>query len=138
MKSYSLLACAAAGALALPGAAQATDQKTITNAQPASAASSPSATRLLKFNTHHQVPVALTLRQSAPVSTGWRAQYRFAGQTDRHTCTLMLPKTGQTVRQGETATGQIVCTTPWQLYDNGLSFEAFEDNKKVADGTLRP
>lgn len=138
MKTFFPLACAAACALALASAARATDQKTITNANPASAASAPTATRLLKFNTHHQVPVALTLRQPAAVSTGWQAQYRFAGQTDLHTCTLMLPKTGQTVRQGETATGQIVCTTPWQLYDNGLAFEAFEAGRKVADGTLRP
>jgi hypothetical protein len=138
MKPIFPLACAAASAFALAGAAQATDQKTITNAQPASATSSPTATRLLKFNTHHQVPVTLTLRQSAPVTTGWRAQYRFAGQTDLHTCALQLPKTGQTVQQGETAIGLIVCTTPWQLYDNGLSFEAFENGRKVADGTLRP
>ncbi len=138
MKTLFPLACAGACALALASAAQATDQKTITNAHPASAASAPSANRLLKFNTHHQVPVALTLRGAQPVSSGWRAEYRFAGQTDQHTCTLMLPKTGQTVQPGETATGQIVCTTPWQLYDNGLSFEAFEEGRKVADGTLRP
>jgi len=27
---------------------------------------------------------------------------------------------------------------PWQLYDNGLAFEAFEAGREVADGTLRP
>ena len=137
MKPIVSLAGIAACAIAFASAAQ-TEEKTITNAQPASAASAASANRLLKFNTHHQVPAALTLRQSAPVTTGWQAQYRFAGQTELHTCTLQLPKAGQTLRQGETAVGQIVCTTPWQLYDNGLSFEVFEQARKVAEGTLRP
>ena len=73
-----------------------------------------------------------------PPSDGWSPQLRFAGQTDLHTCVFHLPKSGQRVQRGETATGTILCTTPWQLYDNGLSFEAFEDGKKVADGTLRP
>ena len=70
--------------------------------------------------------------------SGWKAQFRFAGQTDLHDCTLHLPKTGQLVQRGETATGTIICTTPWQLYDNGLAFDAFENGQKVADGTLRP
>ena len=61
-----------------------------------------------------------------------------ADQTDLHACAFHLPKTGQLVQRGETATGTVLCTTPWQLYDNGLAFEAFEDGRKVADGTLRP
>jgi len=42
------------------------------------------------------------------------------------------------VKSGETAVASIRCTTPWQLYDNGLSFEAFVADAKVAEGTLRP
>jgi hypothetical protein len=133
-----LARCAVAGALALSGAAQATEEKTITNAHPASAVASATAVRTLKFNTHHAVPLALTLRRDQPVSDGWQAQFRFAGQTRLHTCTFHLPKTGQLVQRGETATGTILCTTPWQLYDNGLAFEAFENGRQVADGTLRP
>lgn len=138
MKPLSTFACAAACALALANAAQATEQETITNARPASAVAPAGAVRTMKFTTHHAVPATLTLRASAPVSDGWSPQFRFAGQTDLHTCALHLPKSGQLVHRGETATGTILCTTPWQLYDNGLSFEAFEDGKKVADGTLRP
>jgi len=131
-------ACLAACALALAGAAQATEQKTITNAAPASAASAPSAVRTMKFTTHHAVPATLTLRRSTPVTDGWSPQFRFAGQTDQHTCAFHLPKTGQLLQPGETATGTILCTTPWQLYDNGLAFDAFENGQKVGEGTLRP
>ncbi len=138
MKHLSRHACAAACALALAGAAQATEQKAITNANPASAVGPATANRTLKFTTHNAVPATLTLRQDAPISDGWSPQVRFAGQTDFHVCAFHLPKLGQLVKSGETATGTIVCTTPWQLYDNGLAFEAFVDGRKVADGTLRP
>ncbi len=138
MKPLSSLACMAACALALATAAHATEQATITNAKPASAVAPAAAVRTLKFTTHHAVPATLTLRKDASVSDGWSPQFRFAGQTDLHTCAFHLPKAGQLVQRGETAVGTLLCTTPWQLYDNGLSFEAFEDGKKVADGTLRP
>ena len=138
MKPIATLAGAAACVLALANAAQATEQKTITNANPASAVAPAGAVRTMKFTTHHAVPVTLTFLGSAPVADGWSPQFRFAGQTDLHTCALHLPKTGQLVQRGETAVGTLLCTTPWQLYDNGLSFEAFEDGKKVAQGTLRP
>ena len=68
----------------------------------------------------------------------WKAQFRFAGQTDMHTCDFNLPKTGQLVQRGETAIGTIRCSTPWQLFDNGLAFDVFENGQKAADGTLRP
>ena len=136
MKTPTIALCVAACALA--ASARATEQEAMTNARPASAASAPTAVRTLKFTTHHAVPVTLTVRKPAAVSDGWSPQFRFAGQTDLHTCAFHLPKTGQVVRGGETAVGTLLCTTPWQLYDNGLSFEAFEDGRKVADGTLRP
>jgi translation elongation factor EF-Tu-like GTPase len=126
------------GVLAVATAARATDEKTITNAVPASAVAPPTAVRTMKFTTHHAVPATLTLRRETPVESGWKPQFRFKGQTEFTTCEFNLPKTGQSVQQGETATGTIVCTTPWQLYDNGLAFEAFEGGRKVADGTLRP
>ena len=135
---WRLAACALASTLALAGVAHATEQEAITNAKPASAVAPPTAVRTMKFDTRRDVPATLTLRRDAPVADGWQAQFRFAGQTDLHTCAFHLPKAGQLVQPGETATGTILCTTPWQLYDNGLSFEAFEDGKKVADGTLRP
>ncbi|MCK9684436.1 hypothetical protein [Scleromatobacter humisilvae] len=138
MKPTLSRAAIAACALVLAHAAHATEQQTMTNAKPASAVAPPTAVRTLKFTTHHAVPATLTLRQDAPVADGWSPQLRFAGQTDLHTCAFHLPKAGQLVQPGETATGTILCTTPWQLYDNGLSFEAFEAGKKVADGTLRP
>jgi len=139
MKLPPPLACVAACALVVATAARATEQKTITNAAgPASAVSSPTANRLLKMTTHHAVPTTLTLRREQPIADGWEAQFRFAGQTDLHTCKFHLPKADQTLQRGQTATGTILCTTPWQLYDNGLAFEAFEGGSKVADGTLRP
>jgi hypothetical protein len=138
MKPIPVFASVAACALVLAAAAGATEQETITNARPASAVAPAGAVRTMKFTTHHAVPATLTLRRDTPVNDGWKPQFRFAGQTDFHTCEFHLPKTGQLVQRGETATGTILCTTPWQLYDNGLSFEAFEDGKKVADGTLRP
>ncbi len=138
MKPLSPLACIAAGALALASAARATEQQTMTNARPASAVAPAAAVRTLKMTTHHAVPTTLTLRREQPITDGWEAQFRFAGQTDMHTCKFHLPKTDQTVQQGQAATGTLLCTTPWQLYDNGLAFEAFEDGRKVADGTLRP
>ena len=138
MKLHSIAARLAASALALAATAQATEQKAITNAHPASAASSPTANRLLKFDTHKMSQVSLTLLQAAPIQDGWSPQVRFAGQTDLHTCIFHLPKAGQVVKSGETAVATIRCTTPWQLYDNGLSFDAFLEGKKVAEGTLRP
>ena len=138
MKPLSSFASIAACALALANAAQATEQQAITNAKPASAVAPPTAVRTLKFTTHHAVPATLTLRRDTPVTDGWNPQFRFAGQTDLHTCAFHLPKAGQTVKPGETAVGTLLCSTPWQLYDNGLSFEAFESGRKVAEGTLRP
>ena len=131
-------ACALASALTLAGTAHATEEKTITNAKPASAVAPPTAVRTMKFDTRRHVPATLTLRREAPATSGWKAQFRFSGQTDLHDCTFALPKTGQLVQRGEPAVGTIVCTTPWQLYDNGLAFDAFENGHKVADGTLRP
>jgi hypothetical protein len=134
-----VLVVAFTGALALATAARATEEKTITNAAPAaSATSAPTAVRTMKFTTHHAVPATLTLRRAAPIASGWKPQFRFKGQTEFTTCEFHLPKTGQSVKQGETATGTLICTTPWQLYDNGLAFEAFEGGHEVADGTLRP
>ena len=134
--THRLAACALAGALAI--AAHATEQKAITNAHPASAVSPPTAVRTMKFDTRREVPATLTLRRETPIDSGWKAQFRFAGQTDLHSCNFKLPKTGQLVQRGETAVGTVKCETPWQLYDNGLAFEAFESGQKVADGTLRP
>ena len=136
--SLGLATCALASALTLASAAHASEETAITNARPASAVSAPTAVRTMKFDTRRHVPATLTLRRETAVSSGWRAQLRFAGQTDMHDCGFDLPKTGQLVQRGETAVGTIVCSTPWQLYDNGLAFEAFEGGKKVADGTLRP
>ena len=130
--------CALASAFAFAGAAHASEETAITNARPASAVSAPTAVRTMKFDTRRHVPATLTLRREAPLASGAKAQFRFAGQTDTHECSFELPKTGQLVQRGETATGTIVCATPWQLYDNGLAFEAFQDGRKVADGTLRP
>jgi len=138
MKSPSIAAGLAACALALAATAQATEQKRITNAEPASAASAPTAKRLLKFDTHKMSQVSMTLLQDAPIQSGWSPQVRFAGQTDLHTCIFHLPKAGQVVKRDETVIATIRCTTPWQLYDNGLSFEAFQEGRKVAEGTLRP
>jgi len=138
MKSLSIAVGLAACALVQATAALATEQKRITNAEPASAASAPTANRLLKFDTHKMSQVSLTLLQDAPVQSGWSPQVRFAGQSDLHTCIFHLPKAGQVVKHDETAIATIRCTTPWQLYDNGLSFEAFFEGRKVAEGTLRP
>ena len=138
MKSNFSRVCLAACTLAVLHAAQATEQQVMTNANPASAVAPATAVRTMKFTTHHAVPATLTLRKDAPVADGWSPQLRFAGQTDLHVCAFHLPKSGQVVHPGETATGTILCTTPWQLYDNGMAFEAFESGKKVADGTLRP
>ena len=138
MKPHLSRACLAASTLVLAHAALATEQQVMTNARPASAVAPPTAVRTMKFTTHHAVPATLTLRKDMPVADGWSPQLRFAGQTDLHTCAFHLPKAGQVVHPGETATGTLLCTTPWQLYDNGMAFEAFERGKKVADGTLRP
>ncbi len=132
-------ALACAGVLTLAAAAHATEQKTITNAHgAASAASAATAVRTMKFNTHQAVPATLTLHRSTAVTDGWTAQFRFAGQTDMATCVFHLPKSGEMIQDGETATGTVLCKTPWQLYDNGLAFEAFESGRKVGEGTLRP
>jgi hypothetical protein len=128
----------AAAVLLISPLAHATEEKVITNAHPASAASAPDAKRTLKMTSHHAVPANLTVRGDKPVANRWQAQFRFAGQTDTHDCEFNLPKLGQVVQPGTSAVGTITCTTPWQLYDNGLAFEAFQSGKKVADGTLRP
>jgi hypothetical protein len=131
--------CAALGTLATPSRAQATEQMAITNAKgAASAASDAGARRTLKFNTRHDVPATLTSHRDAPIASGWKAEVRFAGQTDRHECEFDAPKASQTVAAGETAVWTLRCTTPWQVFDNGLAFDAFEGGKKVASGTLRP
>ena len=136
--SCRLAACAMAGALASAAPVHATEERAMTNARPASAVAPPTAVRTMKFDTRRHVPARLTLRRETPADSGWKAQYRFAGQTAMHDCSFALPKSGQLVQRGETVVGTISCTTPWQLYDNGLAFEAFENGRKVADGTLRP
>ena len=138
MPIISTSARVAACTLAFVATAHATEQQVMTNARPASAASAPDAVRTQKFTTHHAVPTTLTSRRDAAITDGWQAQFRFSGQTDEHTCTFHLPKSGQLVQRGETATGTLLCTTPWQLYDNGFGFQAFENGQKVAEGTLRP
>jgi hypothetical protein len=133
------VATTVASALCLAAAAHATEQAVITNAKgAASAVSSPTADRTLKFNTRQAVPAKLTSRRDTAIANRWKAQVRFAGQTEFHECEFNLPKNGQLVQRGEAATGTLTCTTPWQLYDNGLAFDAFENGHKVADGTLRP
>ncbi|MET0382079.1 MAG: hypothetical protein ABW032_01525, partial [Burkholderiaceae bacterium] len=120
-------------------AARAPDERAITNIAPAaSAASAALARRTLKFNTRHDVAAMLTSRRAAPIPYGWKADVRFAGQTGMHRCEFDAPKTSIQVREGETAVMTIRCTTPWQLYDNGLAFEAFEGGRKAAEGILRP
>jgi len=140
MKPTSLLACAGACALAFAPSAHARpiQQQTITNANPASAVAPANAVRTLEFTGHRPVQVTFTLRGDKPISNGWNPQVRFGGQTDTHACVITLPKAGQLVRPGESAVGTIQCNSPWKLYDNGLTFEAFDSGKKVADGTLRP
>ncbi len=143
LPASALLAFATAAALfaaqAFTSLAHATDEKTMTKAAgPASAASDAGARRTLKFNTRHDVAAMLTSHRDTPIPYGWKAEVRFAGQTEMHSCEFDLPKTSQVIANGETAVTTIRCTTPWQLYDNGLSFEAFEGGHKVAEGTLRP
>lgn len=130
--------CAFAMALASSQAAHATDDKVMTNAAPASAASGPTARRTLKFDTRHAVPGTLTLAKDTPVADGYKARLRFTGQTELKDCTINLPKVGQQVQPGESAIVTVRCATPWQVYDNGLGFEVFEDGRKVGEGTLRP
>ena len=75
----------------------------------------------------------LSLHRATPVESGWKPQFRFKRQAEFTPCEFHLPKTGQSVKQVGTATGTIVCTTPWQLYDNGV-----EGGHEVADETQRP
>ena len=135
-------ACAAVLALlGLCAAAQAqTDlsPRPLTNAKPASAASAPGIRRTLTFNTHHQVPATLAMVGGAVAADGWTAQVRFAGQTDTHECNFHFPKNGQAARPGQPLTGTVQCETPWQVYDNGLSFQAFVDGRLKGEGTIRP
>ena len=138
--TFSLVLCAIAGAALLAQSAHATDEKVITNAAgPASAASASTARRTLKFDTRHAVPGMLTLIDgAAPVSNGAKAQLRFDGQTERHACTFELPRLGDKVQPGTPGVVTVRCDTPWQLYDNGLGFTAFDGDHKIGTGTLRP
>ncbi|HEX7638009.1 MAG TPA: hypothetical protein VF457_06390, partial [Burkholderiaceae bacterium] len=110
----------------------------ITDTRPASAASAPDARRTLKFTTRHRVPATIRLRPGTVASDGWQAEFRFADQSELHQCTLHLPKAHETVQPGQPATGDIQCTTPWQVYDNGLAFQAFVGGRFVGEGTIRP
>jgi hypothetical protein len=138
-----LTICALCAAAVLAPAAHAASKESETSASPAasaaSAASASDADRTLEFRSKHQVPARFTLAPGhTPITNGFRFQARFAGQAQVRECSLGLPKAGQLVNGGETVVGTIQCTTDWQLYDNGLSFQAFENGRKVADGTLRP
>ena len=63
----SLALCTSAATLPVCLAAHATDVKVMTNADPAaSAASSGTARRTLKFKTSHAVPATLTLSRATP------------------------------------------------------------------------
>ncbi|MGN6525992.1 MAG: hypothetical protein ACTHL8_06355 [Burkholderiaceae bacterium] len=143
MKSiHPLIVAAAAAAVAAfaGGASQAQTElspKPLTNARPASAASAAGERRQLSFNTHHQVPATITLRD-AIVSDGWEGQFRFAGQTDTHDCRFHTIKAGETARAGRPVTGYVVCSTPWQVYDNGLAFQVFQAGELKGSGTIRP
>jgi len=109
-------------------------------ASAASAAAPSTAKRTLTFSAKHLVPTQFTLADPghAPVGNSFDFVARFAGQQPTHECALQLPKAGQVVQPGETATGTIKCTSPWAVYDNGLSYEALENGRKIGGGTLRP
>jgi hypothetical protein len=136
----TLALCAAAALAPTAGAAD----KSLSSASPAASAASavaPSTVRRrLQFQTKHQVPTqfALAAPDHAPVGKGFRFTAKFAGQARAHECSLGLPKAGQVVRPGESAIGTIQCATDWEVYDNGLSYEAFENGVKIGGGTLRP
>lgn len=106
------------------------------------AASAPSAAaqRSLEFSAKHLVPTQFTLTDEshAPIGNAFSFIARFAGQAQTHECSLDLPKAGQLVRPGETATGTIKCTTHWTLADDGLSYDVLENGRKIGTGTLRP
>jgi hypothetical protein len=140
MKPHRLLfAAALAAAVATPASRAQTElaPKPLTNAQPASAASAPGQRRQLSFNTRHQVPATITLAD-AMVSDGWEGQFRFAGQTQTHDCRFHTIKAGEHAPAGQPVTGTIVCSTPWQVYDNGLAFQVFAGGRLKGSGTIRP
>jgi len=109
-------------------------------ASAASAAAPSTARRTLEFTAKHLVPTEFTLADPghAPVGNSFDFIARFAGQQPTHACSLQLPKAGQVVKPGESAIGTIKCTSPWAVYDNGLSYEALENGRKIGGGTLRP
>jgi len=109
-------------------------------ASAASAAAPSTARRTLEFRAKHFVPTQFTLadRQHAPVTSTFEFDARFAGQAQVHRCALDLPQAGEVVRPGETANGTIKCSSPWAVYDNGLSYEALEDGRRIGGGTIRP
>jgi hypothetical protein len=109
-------------------------------ASPAASAPSAAAQRHLEFSAKHQVPTQFTLTDEghAPIGNAFSFIARFAGQAQTHECSLDLPKAGQVVRPGETAAGTLKCTTHWTLADDGLSYDALENGRKIGAGTLRP
>ena len=134
----SITASAILGLCAAAHAQTELKPQVLTNARPASAASAPGVRRTLSFGTHHQVPATLSMRGGAVAADGWTAQVRFAGQADTHECNFHLPKNGEVVQPGQPATGTLQCETPWQVYDNGLSFQAFVGGQLKGEGTIRP
>ena len=137
----TLALCAAA--LLAPAARAASNPAAISESPAASAASAAAPSdlhRRLEFRARHNVPTQFTLADPdhAPVGNGFRFETRFAGQAQVRDCSIDLPKAGQVVKPGETTTGTIQCAAPWAVYDNGLSYEAFEHGAKIGGGTLRP
>ena len=111
------------------------------------AASTPASdnARTQRFTHRDYVPGTLTLLKAQgavgrteAIGDDFPVQLRFAGDNVPLDCRIHLTKADQKVQPGETAVVAVRCPDPHRVYNHGFAFEAFENGRKIGDGTLRP
>jgi hypothetical protein len=148
MKTSSFVFALALGGAAWPACAAGTDHSlAAATASAAAAASTPASdnARTQEFQGKYQVPGTFTLLRpkgdvgrSAPIGDDTPLQLLFAGDTAPLDCRIHLPKADARVQAGETAVVTVQCSQRHRVFNHGMSFQAFENGRKIGEGTLRP
>jgi hypothetical protein len=116
-------------------------------ASAAAVASSPTPdnARTQEFWQKHQVPGTLTLYpqhgevgRANPIGDDFPLQLLFAGDATPLDCRIHLPQADGTVKPGETAVVTVQCSQTHRVFNHGFAYQAFENGRKIGEGTLRP
>jgi len=147
MKTSALVLLLAVGGPAFGGSAAPGHGLAASAASAAAAASSPSSdnARTQEFQVKHQVPGTLTLfklqgdvGRASAIGDDTPLQLLFAGDTEPLDCRIHLSKADAKVQPGATSVVIVQCSQRHRVFNHGMAFQAFENGRKIGEGTLRP